>query len=203
MTKPVKIKVFDTWYDAIMEQTFFQSTGEKKDKEIRKYHLYKPMDEEDMVAFMENAFNEIECDDGYKVAVYMVSELTLIEKDARNLYNAKNVRTESEKVLVTKRIYDGEADRQFEETYLFDKSHAKAVFTETLPLISDFFFSIFGRKDTVTHTLWLTRNGGFVWEEEFSSGNMEYSIIEKSEAENIIKERSEEKYIEIFHPKEI
>lgn len=201
--KEVKIKILNTWYKAAMGRETVYMAGDEQ-YVVRKYVLCDPIDENTMLTLRETLFSVVECDDGYRCEVYVASIGTLIERVGRKVGNKiMQKEAESEKVLVTHEFYDGAADMHFKETYIFDKSHARVVFTETFPAISGFLFFLFGRKDTVTNTLWMTANGGFVLEREFSSGRKDYSIIEKSEAEVMVREHSEEKYIQIFHPKEI
>lgn len=192
--KDVKIKINGSWYEAIMLQIPAQTMG--TENVIRKYILRESVGMETMLVLTEKMYNEIECDDGYKSEFYVGGLDTFIECGWGR-------KSETKKVLIERKFWDGVADAYFRETYIFDKNHAKVVFSETLPAIKVFFFFLSGRKDTVTKTLWLTANGGFVLEREFSSGRKDYSIIEKGEAEVMVREHSEEKYIEIFHPKEI
>lgn len=77
MISRVQIKIFGTWYDAIMEKR----TGDADGYAIRKYILMKPLDLHILVALMQKMFTEVECDDGHKSEVYVSSKDVLIEKD--------------------------------------------------------------------------------------------------------------------------
>lgn len=77
MISRVKIKIFGTWYDAIMEKR----PGSEDVYVIRKYILMKPLDLHILVALMQKMFTDVECDDGHKSEVYVSSKDVLIEKD--------------------------------------------------------------------------------------------------------------------------
>lgn len=77
MISRVQIKIFGTWYDAIMEKR----TGDADGYAIRKYILMKPLNLHILVALMRKMFTEAECDDGHKSEVYVSPKDVLIEKD--------------------------------------------------------------------------------------------------------------------------
>lgn len=77
MISRVRIKIFGTWHDAIVEKR----TGYSDGYVIRKYILMKPLDLHILVALMQKMFTEVECNDGHKSEVYVSSKDVLIEKD--------------------------------------------------------------------------------------------------------------------------
>lgn len=186
-TKEVKIKAFGEWYEATVEIVEFPQTCMNKGiLTIRVYHLKEKFKKS------KDLFFEVECSDGHTSECYIGDIITLIEKEWHPAETPA-------KVLVERTVYDVKADTTFKQTYIFNKSHAKVVFRETVPEINIFWL----RKYKMTRTLWLTANGGFVLETEYSSGETQYHILDKSEAEDMVKERSTEKYIEVFCPQEI
>lgn len=186
-SKKVKIKAFGEWYEATVEIVEFPQTYMNKDiLAIRVYHLKEKLKKTG------DLFFEVECSDGHTSECYIGDIITLVEKE----WHPAEIPA---KVLVERTVHDAKADTTFKQTYIFNKSRAEVVFRETVPEINIFAL----RKHKLTRTLWLTANGGFVLETEYSSGGTKYHILDKSEAEDMVKERSMEKYIEVFCPQEI
>jgi len=75
MMSRVKIKIYGTWYDALMEKIYHDN------KALRKFILVRPLDLHVLTALRRNCFTEVECEDGHKSEIYVADKDVLIEKD--------------------------------------------------------------------------------------------------------------------------